>query len=665
MDRLDPNDVAFAEVRAASAILHGRPCPRGEGGAIHPHVSRFWLADGRLMDVVHVKPVYYETPAGAWRPLSEVCSHHGNRHIAIRPDRVSWVHPRFLLWLMNRQHLLGSELAFWSEGYAGVQPRHLEFATTLTVYPDPDPETTTVDGEVNHNGLFATAQPATDGIAAQPSDTTMRVRGGASLICRLFMLFDTSALGASATSISGVLSLRPNGAGSKSNGDDDGDDWLNVVQSNPASNTNLTTADYDQCGSAISNPTEGATRIDFGSIVETAYNDWTLNGTGNGWINSTGVTKLGLREGHDCINSAAASTNAVLMRAADNSGTGSDPKLVVTYTIPVTPLSALASSSPAALRTAQTGKIARATSSPLGSRTSQTSKIARATTSPLAPASRAIGKLVLATTTPTKAAVRAVGKLALAITTPTKSATRAVGKLALANSTPAKALTISTLIIRRATSAPLATASRIVGLIRTALTAPVASRVAAVGAVRQVSTSPIASMDADRVSLVSALADAAVSAGLGKVAAKVLGADVVALAAARRDVAKGLAVEAAAAAALTRSTTKAGAAQSAPVAGLTATVLHMLALTAEAYGVASLGRVTAKGLRATAGGVATLTAAATRSVSALVSAAVAASLSRMAGRTARGQTAPVASASLFTRLARDVRRVAVFFTFWR
>ena len=147
MHRIDDNDLAHA-LRLGLDPVAWAPCPRSEDGAINPQVTRFALADGQWADVVHVKPVYYETPAGDWRPLSEVCSHHGNRQIAIRPDRLSWVSPAFLRWLIARQRLIGSELALWSPGYAGVQPRHLEFAATLTAYPDPNPETTTVDGEV-------------------------------------------------------------------------------------------------------------------------------------------------------------------------------------------------------------------------------------------------------------------------------------------------------------------------------------------------------------------------------------------------------------------------------------------------------------------------------------------------------------------------------------
>ncbi len=340
MHRIDDNDLAHV-LRLGLDPVAWAPCPRSEGGAINPQVTRFALADGRWADVVHVKPVYYETPAGDWRPLSEVCGHHGNRHIAIRPDRVSWVHPRFLLWLMKRQRLLGSELAFWAAEYSGVQPRHLAFANTLTAYPDPNPETTTVDGWCYHNPsttVWATSHDATassnayDSLGAAVIGCSTFTGSNVMRFQRFFCLFSTGAMGAGATVTAATVSIWPT---SKSNDDNDGDDWINVLQTTPASDTAIVTADFDQCG-AVSNPTEGATRIDLGSISTGAYCDWTLDATGRGWISATGITRLGLREGHDCLNSPIAnnSINSIDIIEAENAGTTSDPKLVVTYTPP-------------------------------------------------------------------------------------------------------------------------------------------------------------------------------------------------------------------------------------------------------------------------------------------------------------------------------------------
>lgn len=91
--------------------------------------------------------------------------------------------------------------------------------------------------------------------------------------------------------------------------------------------------DYDQCGS-VNNPTEGATRVDIGDITISQYNSWTLNATGIEWIDKTGITKLGTREGHDCIDSTVsaggAGGNNIIVFASEATGTDRDPYLEVT-----------------------------------------------------------------------------------------------------------------------------------------------------------------------------------------------------------------------------------------------------------------------------------------------------------------------------------------------
>jgi hypothetical protein len=340
MHRVDPNDLAHA-LRLGLDPVAWAPCPRSEDGAINPQVTRFALVDGRWADVTHVKLVYYETPEGSWRPLSEVCSHHGNRQIAIRPDRVSWVHPRYLLWLMKRQRLLGNELTFWAPGYAGVQPRHLEFAATLTAYPDPNPETTTVDGYIRGGGggdSWATAHWATSNTNANDTATTMTLgvynsADSTFFIYRAFCLFSTTALGSAATITNAVFSLKPT---TVYNLDNDGDDLFAAVSTTPSSNTAITGADYTQCGDAETNPTLGSGTVDISTLSAGTYFDLTLNATGQGWVSKTGVTKLGVRERHDYGNSPPVTDtyNISDVSSADAAGTSSDPKLVVTYTPP-------------------------------------------------------------------------------------------------------------------------------------------------------------------------------------------------------------------------------------------------------------------------------------------------------------------------------------------
>jgi hypothetical protein len=124
--------------------------------------------------------------------------------------------------------------------------------------------------------------------------------GGIFAIGRGFVPINTAGIDDGATITAAVLYLYQE---STINFDNDGDDWINVVgQTSQALTTELISDDFDQCG-AIDNPDEGATRIDLGDLGEYQYSAWTLNSTGRGWINKTGVSMFGIREGHDCIDS--------------------------------------------------------------------------------------------------------------------------------------------------------------------------------------------------------------------------------------------------------------------------------------------------------------------------------------------------------------------------
>ena len=146
-------------------------------------------------------------------------------------------------------------------------------------------------------------------------------------------MFDTSDLPDGAVVASGTIQLYVN---STLNGDNDGEDFLSIVQTTQATDNSIITADYDQCGS-ISNPTEGVDvgeRKDIGAISTSAYLPFNLNSTGISWINKTGYTKLGVREGHDILNSTYAggtnTYNAVNVNMA--SSAANKPQLIINYT---------------------------------------------------------------------------------------------------------------------------------------------------------------------------------------------------------------------------------------------------------------------------------------------------------------------------------------------
>jgi len=124
-------------------------------------------------------------------------------------------------------------------------------------------------------------------------------------ILRGFIPIDTSAIDDDVGIASATLNVYTDG---KINLDNDGKDYIQVVQANQANTATLATGDYDECGKSLAEGwsnafqhdiIEGATAIDLGDISVPGWETWTLNATGRGWISKTGYTKLGLREGHD------------------------------------------------------------------------------------------------------------------------------------------------------------------------------------------------------------------------------------------------------------------------------------------------------------------------------------------------------------------------------
>ena len=211
-------------------------------------------------------------------------------------------------------------------------------ALELIAYPDPHTETTTVDGRVAYadTGTWATVHDALTGTDAFDATTPLLCinshNGTDYAIHRIFTLFATSSLTSSASISAGTVELYVT---SRVNTSNDGRDYVTIVTSNPASNTALATADYDQCGDAISNPTKNSDDVDITGITLNAYNVWTLNATGRGNISKTAITKFGQRHGNDIENVAIpnSTNNRIDYSGAETTGTSEDPKLTVTYTL--------------------------------------------------------------------------------------------------------------------------------------------------------------------------------------------------------------------------------------------------------------------------------------------------------------------------------------------
>jgi hypothetical protein len=323
--KIDEKDLVHVRSRGINAVL-AEPCPLGGNGKINPHVTRFHHKDGKITDVFHIKPVYYETVDHLWRPLSEVTAHYGNKMIVLKQDWSQKMSLRYFKWLMNRQRLFKNH-ELMIEGYV-LQPRHMVFATDATFYPDANPESTTFDGWVRaYSNNFNTARTTSTGNDTNDYDAStvnhqFSYGSGNYYIVRTFFLFDTSSIPDGDTITSATFSWYFN---SDTDGGNANDTNLALVSSDPASNTAIATGDYDATGSTSFGTMDAWT-------TNGQYNDITLNASGLANISKTGISKFAIVNANDLSATAPNGLNQKRCYMADNTGTDKDPKLVVTYT---------------------------------------------------------------------------------------------------------------------------------------------------------------------------------------------------------------------------------------------------------------------------------------------------------------------------------------------
>ena len=146
---------------------------------------------------------------------------------------------------------------------------------------------------------------------------------------RSITLFDTSTLTAGATISAATYSIW------MTQKNDNQSDSVGIVQTAPASNSALANSDYSAAFTVHSDTVTASATL--ASMSLAAYNDFTLDATGRGWISKTGITKLGIRYRKDYIDTASHTSTPTSgqsdtrFSAADTAGTSQDPKLVVTY----------------------------------------------------------------------------------------------------------------------------------------------------------------------------------------------------------------------------------------------------------------------------------------------------------------------------------------------
>lgn len=244
-------------------------------------------------------------------------------------------------WFCELREEYLTRLAFpkWfpaQERIIGLVGAHL---TTSTFYPDPDPETTTFDGEILRDSvseLWATIRVGagnlvqdtlTNGsgcIITSDSVTDKWFRLG-----RGFFLFDTSSIPDTDTIDSVTLSLYGSQKTDEATAITPN---LNIYQATTASNTGGTNSDFANIGS-----TSFSTAITYANWTTAAYNDFNLNSNGLNNISKTGVSKFGTRNQQYDADAATPTWSSgfpshfLKSWHAEDTGTSRDPKLVVTH----------------------------------------------------------------------------------------------------------------------------------------------------------------------------------------------------------------------------------------------------------------------------------------------------------------------------------------------
>jgi len=211
--------------------------------------------------------------------------------------------------------------------------------TASTFYPAAG-ENSPVDGYVqrgdweDHSEAFSTVRTSAGTLSG---DTDAILNTWVSIACstvsnefrfirRGIILFDTSALSGEQVD-SAILSTYCYNKGVAN-----GAPSLDIVSSNPASNSSLANSDYDYNDFGT---TVFATKT-ISSIGTSGYNNFSLNSSGKLNISTTGISKFGMRINWDTTGSFGGSwtSNGQFYYsgyAADETGTAKDPKLVVQH----------------------------------------------------------------------------------------------------------------------------------------------------------------------------------------------------------------------------------------------------------------------------------------------------------------------------------------------
>lgn len=319
---------------AAFFARNQRRLLRALNGRLTARVARWAMA---------IRP--YDCPAG--EPIVAIGPSwisYGERTVSLGGRRVRQMTSSFRTHAKYSKRVYCSLRPLWWAMHAAdwalldrVVPAYSFGYSTLTAYPDTAPgESVSFDGMAQRTGVDQSFSAIRSGAGNASTNSTTFPTSAVQLVSsstpsqfsrlnRVIELFDTSAIGASGVVTAATLSLygfaRSETLGSTT---------VEIVSSNPASNTAIANADYGNLGSTSFASIAG------GSISTSAYNDFTLDAGGVANVSVSGVSKFGHRLGWDLSGTfggtwTANKTTDYIFYNADNTGTSKDPKLEVTY----------------------------------------------------------------------------------------------------------------------------------------------------------------------------------------------------------------------------------------------------------------------------------------------------------------------------------------------
>jgi hypothetical protein len=248
-------------------------------------------------------------------------------------------HDKFAKRIYNAFKPIWYLIHFWDTFFANnFQPNWNLGFDTLTAYPVAGANTP-VDGYAFRGAVDETWANIRAGAGTTASDTSADnyfVYLGASSttnqwsdLVRSFLLFDTSPLTAAVTISAATLSLFGTAKSSTFSTNPN----IHINATTPAATNTIATSDYSNIGGT------SFANILYDNWSITAYNDFTLDASGQANISKTGISKFGARSNWDINDSPPTWGTGYVGKIngyyADQAGTTNDPKLVVTYTLSV------------------------------------------------------------------------------------------------------------------------------------------------------------------------------------------------------------------------------------------------------------------------------------------------------------------------------------------